>query len=283
MELIFTNRKNRVWLTSLIIVLLVAFLIVELFPLFWMAEISFKQYSDVIATPPKFIFDPTLENYAKAVSEKRTPFFHYFLNSAIVGVCSTAIALLVGVPAAYGFVRCRFRGKRNLKFWVLTTRMAPPIAVLIPYFIVFNQLRLIDSYLTIILMHITINLALVVWMAISFLEEVPVELEEAAIIDGCSRLGSFLRVTFPLMAPGLAAISILALVFSWNDLLFALVLTGRKTATAPVLITSFITYQDVAWGKLTAASMLIMLPVVLFAFSVQKYILRGLTLGAVKG
>ena len=161
--------------------------------------------------------------------------------------------------------------------------MAPPIAVLIPYFIIFNRLQLIDSYLAITLMHITINLALIVWMAISFIEDVPVELEEAAVVDGCSRVHSFFKVTLPLLAPGLSAISVLALIFSWNDLLFALVLTGRKTATAPVLITSFITYQDVSWGKLSAASMLIMLPVVVFAFSVQKYILRGLTLGAVKG
>ena len=161
--------------------------------------------------------------------------------------------------------------------------MAPPIAVLIPYFIVFHKLRLIDSYAALIVMHITINLALVVWMAMSFIEEIPVELEEAAMIDGCSRIRAFIWVTFPLIAPGLAAITILALIFSWNDLLFALVLTGRKTATAPVVITSFITYQDVAWGKLSAASMLIMLPVVIFAFMVQKYILRGLTFGAVKG
>lgn len=283
MEIIITHRKNRSWISIFIVLGLIVFLLFELFPLFWMAEISFKQYKDVIAVPPKLVFRPTLDNYALAVSEKRTPFLHYFWNSGIVGLCSTVIALLVGVPAAYGFVRCRFPGKQNLKFWILTTRMAPPIAVLIPYFIIFNRLKLIDSYLTITLMHITINLALIVWMAISFIEEVPVELEEAAVIDGCSRIGSFLRVTLPLLAPGLAAISVLALIFSWNDLLFAVVLTGRRTATAPVLITSFITYQDIAWGKLTAASMLIMLPVIVFAFSVQKYILRGLTLGAVKG
>ena len=233
--------------------------------------------------PPKWIYKPTSENYLAVIKEKRTPFTHYLLNSTIVGLSSTLIALLVGLPAAYSFVRYRFPGKERIKFWILTTRMAPPIAVLIPYFIIFHKLRLIDSYISLIAMHITINLALVVWMAMSFIEEIPVELEEAAMIDGCSRMRAFAWVTFPLIAPGLAAISILALIFSWNDLLFALVLTGRKTATAPVVITSFITYQDVAWGKLSAASMLIMLPVVIFAFMVQKYILRGLTFGAVKG
>jgi multiple sugar transport system permease protein len=248
-----------------------------------MAQISFKKYKDVIAMPPRWIFEPTLENYAEVLHEKRTPFAHYLMNSAIVGICSTLIALAVGIPAAYAFVRYRFGGKENIKFWILTTRMAPPIAVLIPYFLLFNRMRLIDSYISIIIMHITLNLALVVWMAISFVEEVPVELEEAALIDGCSRIKAFFRVTFPLMAPGIAAIAILALIFSWNDLLFALVLTGRKTATAPVVITSFISYQDVAWGKLSAASMMIMLPVIVFAFTVQKYILRGLTFGAVKG
>jgi len=268
---------------GLIIATLLVILLFELFPLFWMLEISFKGYKDVIAMPPKLLFEPTLKNYREVIAAKRTPFLHYLGNSAIVGLCSTAVALAVGIPAAYSFVRFRFPGKENIKFWILTTRMAPPIAVLIPYFLLFNRLRLIDSFVTLILMHVTLNLALVVWMAISFIEEVPVELEESAVIDGCSRIGAFARVTFPLIAPGIAAISILAMIFSWNDLMFSLVLSGRNTATAPVVITSFITYQDVAWGKLSAASMLIMLPVVVFALLVQKYILRGLTFGAVKG
>lgn len=275
-------KSKKRWVNLLLLAVILVFLVIELFPLLWMAEISFKQYKDVIAMPPKWIFEPTLENYEMVLSEKRTPFYRYFINSAIVGIASTFLALLVGVPAAYGFVRFKFKGKENLRFWILTTRMAPPIAVLIPYFVVFNRLKLIDSYIAVTLMHITLNLALIVWMAISFIKEVPVELEEAAIIDGCSRLRSFFKITLPLMAPGLAAISILAFIFSWNDLLFALILTGRKTATAPVVITSFITYQDVAWGKLSSASMMIMAPVIVFAFSVQKYILRGLTFGAIK-
>jgi len=248
-----------------------------------MLQISLKRYVDAIAMPPKWIFTPIIKNFVAVLQEKRTPFHYYLLNSTIVGLSSTGIALLVGLPAAYSFVRFRFPGKKDIKFWVLTTRMAPPIVVLVPYFVLFHKLGMIDRFPSLIILHVTINLALVVWMTTSFIQEVPPELEEAALIDGCSHIGAFVRVTFPLIAPGIVAITILALIFSWNDLLFALVLSGRRTATAPVVITSFITYQEVAWGKLSAASILIMLPVILFALLVQKYIVKGLTFGAIKG
>lgn len=270
-------------LDTVAICVLVIVLLWELFPIFWMISLSFKKYVDIIAMPPRWIFHPTMKNYTEVIREKKTPFHFYFLNSVFVGLSSTAIALLVGIPAAYGFSRFRFPGKRDLKFWVLTTRMAPPIAVLIPYFVLFHKLKLIDRFPSLVLVHVTINLALVVWMMMSFIQEIPRELEEAALIDGCSNIGAFLRITLPLIAPGVAAVAVLAFIFSWNDLLFALVLSGRRTATAPVVITSFISYQEVAWGKLSAASTLIMLPVILFALLVQKYIVRGLTLGAIKG
>ncbi len=250
------------------------------FPIVWMILTSFKTEVDALAMPPKWLFYPTLQNYLEAMVE--TGFSRYFLNSVIVACASILIVLAVGIPAGYSLARFNFKGKRDLAFWILSTRMAPPITFLIPFFIMFRSLGLIDTRLGLIILHITINLALVIWMMRGFFQEIPVEIEEAALVDGCNRVQVLLRIALPISVTGIASTAILSFIFSWNELMFAIVLTSNIAKTAPAGIYNFIGYQEVRWGDLCAASVVVLVPVFIFIVLVQKHLIRGLTFGAMK-
>ncbi len=261
--------------------LLALFALWCLFPIYWLLNTSLKTARDAIARPPRFIFTPILENYQKVLLDGEI--WGFFLNSTIVGLGSTAMTLAVGIPAAYVLARFPFRGSADVSFWILTTRMTPPVAMLIPFFVMYYQLGLLDTHIGLVIVHAGLNLSIVVWILKGFFQEIPKELEEAAYIDGCGYWSTFTRIVLPLARPGIAAAGILTFLFSWNEFLFALVLADSHVRTVPVGLYGFIGYQQIRWGELSASAMLMLVPVLLFVALFQRPLIRGLTFGAVKG
>ncbi|MHB1415492.1 MAG: carbohydrate ABC transporter permease [Chloroflexota bacterium] len=260
--------------------LVIAIVVVVLFPFLWLLQMSLKIEAEAFKMPPKLLFVPTLQNYRDLLDSK---FLRYFGNSAISSTSTTVLALLLGVPAAYALSRARFGNNAAVAMWILFTRMVPPIAFGIPFFMVYRNLGLIDTLYGLVLIYLTFNLSLVVWMMRSFFDGLPRSLEEAAYIDGAGRTEAFLRITLPLAGPGLATTAIFCFLMSWNDFFFSLILTRTNAMTAPVGIVNFMNYEGWEWGKITAASTLIALPILLISFLVRKYLVQGLTAGALKG
>jgi multiple sugar transport system permease protein len=259
-------------------VLLVVILIPFLFPLFWMLLSSLKTQVQNTAYPPVWMFTPTLGNYREVFL--KNPFLVFTFNSLVVAAGSTGLALILGLPGSYAIARYKRTG---IALAILTARMAPGIAYLIPWFILFTKLKMIDSYTALILTHLIVALPLVLWVMIGFFEDVPGELIEAARIDGCSNFSAFLRVAIPLVKPGIVATAILSFIFSWNNFLFSLIIAGFKTRTLPIAVYNFLSYEEINWGGLTAAATIITLPVLVLSLFIQKHIVRGLTFGALKG
>lgn len=249
-----------------------------LFVFYWMLATSLKDQGSVTAYPPTFLFRPTLANYRKVLG--RTPFPSFLLNSAVVGAGATGLGLLLGLPAAYSIARFR---QSRLAVGVLVSRMAPGIGYLVPWFMLFSQVGLVDTHLALILTHLILTLPLTIWVMVPFFEDLPPGMEEAALIDGCSWYGVLWHVAIPLTRPGMVAAGILSFIFSWNNFLFALILGGDRTRTLPVAVFNFMTFEEVNWGAVAAAATLICLPVVLLALLIQRHLVSGLTLGGVKG
>jgi multiple sugar transport system permease protein len=266
--------------TIVIYVQTLALLAVTLFPVLWLVQLSLKVEREAFLMPPKLLFWPTLENYVALFQGK---FARSFGNSLIVGVLTTLISLLLGVPAAYALSRGAVQADKSIALWILTTRMAPPIAFAIPFFLTYRYLGLIDTLLGLVVIYLTFNLSLVIWMMRTFFDGLPRSLEEAAEIDGASPWAAFLRITLPLAGPGLATTAIFCFLFAWNDFFFALVLTRSHAQMAPVAIVNFMNYEGWEWGKIAAGGTMIMLPVVAFSLLVRRYLIRGLTAGALKG
>jgi multiple sugar transport system permease protein len=244
----------------------------------WMIEAAFKNQMQNTAIPPLLIFRPTLENFVTVFS--RNPMWRFLLNSVIVGAGATALALLFGLPAAYGIARYRLQ---RLAIAILVARILPGISYLVPWFIMFSKVKLIGTYPTLILAHTMITLPMVIWLMIGFFEDIPRELDEAALIDGCAPFEAFYKIALPLTRPGIAASAILSFIFSWNNFMFSLVLANQDTRPLPVAVFSFISYTQVDWGGLNAAAFLVTLPVLVMILFAQKHMVRGLTLGSVKG
>jgi multiple sugar transport system permease protein len=265
--------------------LLLMAVIVSTVPVYWMITISLKTEADQFARPPHwFDFAATFAHYADAFSTRS--FGRYLITSSVVAIISTACAMTLGTIAAYGLARFRLRGKLNkqLSLWVLSTRMFPPIITAIPLFLMMRDLGLLNTIASLCIAYTGLNLPFVVWMMRGFFQELPVELEEAAMVDGDSRMGALLRVILPLATPGLAATAVFCLIMSWNELLMALVLTQTDAAmTLPVGIAGRVTQYEIKWGVMSAAGTVAMVPILLFALAVQRYLVRGLSLGAVKG
>ncbi|MBI4842660.1 MAG: carbohydrate ABC transporter permease, partial [candidate division NC10 bacterium] len=230
------------------------------------------------AFPPVWIFPPTLNNYREVFV--KNPFFTFTWNSLVVAAGSTGLALVLGLPGSYAIARFKRTG---IALAILTARMAPGIGYLIPWFILFTKMKMIDTYTALILTHLIVALPLVLWVMIGFFEDVPGELIEAARIDGCSNFSAFLRVALPLVKPGIVATAILSFIFSWNNFLFSLIIAGFKTRTLPIAVYNFLSYEEINWGGLTAAATIITLPVLVLSLFIQKHIVRGLTFGALKG
>jgi ABC-type glycerol-3-phosphate transport system permease component len=243
--------------------------------------LSFKTRLQMFAPTPLFVWVPTLQNYASIL---QTPvFLQAFGNSVAISASAVALSLVVGVPTAYAVARFHFAGRGFLFFALLVMRMLPPIAVLVPMYVLFNAAGLINTRVSVVLAYATFSLPLVVWIMRGFFEELPRELEESAWIDGADRFAAFRLVVLPLARPGLAACAILCLLVAWNDFLFAAVLTNGDTRTLPVLMAGFSGDTGINWGDMTASAVLVVLPVLVFAFAAQRHLVTGLSSGSVKG
>jgi multiple sugar transport system permease protein len=259
--------------------LLVFASLVVLLPILWVLRTSFANRLIAYKIPPVWLFTPTLENY-RMIFEKY-PFQKYFVNSLVVSVVASLVALAVGSLAAYSIARFR-TGDPVLRLSMLSTQMLPPITLVIPIFLLARIFHLWDSRLGLVLAYLSFNLPYTVWILIGFFQGIPVDLEEAAMMDGCSRLRAFLRVTVPVSLPGLLAAGVFNFILNWNEFLFALILTGRDTRTLPVAIASLWTQQGVQIGAVSAATVLVILPVIILTWIIQKSLVRNLTFGSIK-
>lgn len=271
-----TRRQRRLVTIALLIVLSVLLL-----PYVWLILTSLKDRVDIFNGDPFAAFTPTLENYRVAFVEKG--FVKNLVNSTIIAAGATILALLIGVPAAYALSRTRGRGGAIVLFTLLAARLMPAIVLAVPLFILFADLKLLGTYPAPIIAHLTFLIPFVTWMMRGFFLAVPVELDEAATIDGASRHRFFLSVMLPLTRGGLAATAIFCVINSWNELLYGLILTNRNTATLPVAVPGLMTPIGTFWGQIAAVGVVTTLPMLIFALLVQRHIVRGMTGGALAG
>ena len=266
-----------------LVLIVVTFLMI--FPIFWLISASLKNPIDIFAIPPIFIpSNPTLDHYILLFFEAEI--FKYIFNSIIVAVFTTCLTLSIGTLSAYSLARFRLPYKMNerLSFWVLSTRMFPPIVTIIPLFAMMKFLHLLNSRIGLIIAYAAFNLPFVVWMMKGFFQEIPQELEEAAMVDGDSRMTAFVRIILPIAKPGLIATAIFTLIMSWNEFMFALILSQtRAAATLPIGIASRVTQYEIQWGPMSAGGVIAVIPVLIFSFIVQKHLVRGMSFGAIKG
>ncbi len=270
--------ERRLLPTVLFYVVVAAILAIVLLPFLWMLASSFKTQVDIIAWPPKLLFSPTLRNYEKVFGEQ--DFLRYFLNSTVVGTASVGLSLLLGLPAAYSIARFT---QRKLAVFILLARLMPGISFLMPWYIVFSRLHLMDSYTALILSHMLIALPIVIWIMSTYFATIPPELEESAMVDGATRQYAFWKIILPLSGPGVITATTLAFIFSWNNFMFSQVLSMEKTRTLPIAVYNFLSYAEVDWGGVMAAAVAIMAPAIVLTMVFQKYVVKGLTMGAVKG
>ena len=273
------GRKRRAG-DALALLALLAYTAFALFPLLWIFLMSLKTQMDVIATPPKFIFTPTFQNYAEVLS--RPDFLVPLKNTVIVTLGALMLSVIIGLPAAYALARMEFRGKEDLAFSFLSLRFAPELIILLPLFVIYQSLGLYDTYIGLILVYQLITFPLMVWMMRSFLEDVPKELEEAVQIDGGSWFTSFRMIVTRIALPGLAASCVLSFIYAWNHFVFALVLASDRTVITGGLL-QFISFEQIQWGAMAAGVMLAIIPEFIIAVFALRYMIRGLTAGTVKG
>jgi multiple sugar transport system permease protein len=250
------------------------------FPFYWMVTTSLKTQVVALQSPPAWIFAPTLANYVEVLFEDKVGIA--LINSIIVAVCTTLLAVALGTPAAYALARFEFRGKTDLWFWFITNRFVSPVVLAFPVFLIARDLGLRDTHLALILMYLTFTLPIVIWICTDQFRSIPRELDEAALLEGASQWRIFRSICLPLAMPGVAVSSILAFIFSWNELLFAYILAPKNAKTAPAMAVTFMEGYDVPYGKIMATSTLIVIPVLIFALLASKHLVRGLTMGAVK-
>jgi multiple sugar transport system permease protein len=273
--------------------LLAAYALISLAPIAYLVVTAFKLPADTAALPPRFLpgaaapedsfwFRFTLQNFRRVLSDDGT--LLYFCNSLFVSVCSTVLSVAAGALAGYGFSRFPFRGSRDALFFVLSTRMLPPLAVAVPISFMYSRLGILDTRFGLVLLYTCFNLSFATWMMKAFIDEIPAAYEEAALLDGHTRREAFLRVVLPQAAPGLAATAVFSLISAWNEYAFALTLTSTDAVTMPVRIHAIIGDSgSVPWGPLAAAAALFLLPIAFFGLIMRKHLVRGATVGAVKG
>ncbi len=259
---------------------LAAVIAFSLFPFYWMVAASFKTQTDLLASPPLWLFTPTLQNYQDIFADSKV--IGAVGNSLIVATSTTLLAVLLGAPAAFALARYEFRGKADLWFWFISNRMISPIVLALPIYMLALQMRILDTHLVLVLIYLTFTLPIVVWICTDQFKSIPPELEQAARLDGASQFTIFRKIYLPLGAPGIAVSAVFSFMFSWNELLYALVLTRRNVQTAPVIATSFMSGYELPWGKIMATGTVIVLPVTIFALIVSRHMVRGLTMGATK-
>jgi multiple sugar transport system permease protein len=251
------------------------------FPFYWMVTSSLKEQTDLLASPPVWWFRPTLAHYNEIFADRIVT--QAVLNSMIVSTCTTILAVVLGTPAAYALARFEFRGKKDLWFWFISNRMISPIVLALPVYILARQLGLLNTHFVLILIYLTFTLPIVVWICTDQFRSIPSDLEQSARLEGANQFDIFWRIYLPLGAPGVAVSAIFAFIFSWNELLYGLVLiTSQGLKTAPVVATNFMSGYELPWGKIMATGTVIVLPVTIFALLVSRHMVRGLTMGATK-
>jgi multiple sugar transport system permease protein len=257
-------------------------LVWALVPLLWMVLSSIKPSEQVTVSSPKVLFAPTFSNYRELFSGAND-LGPYILHSVLAAGLAAGLAVVLGAPAGYGLARTRTRGKRHLSFWIISTRMAPIAAVVLPLFLIYRWLGLLDSVPGLVLAYLTFSLPFAIWLMSAFFAQVPYSLEESALVAGCSRWQTFWYVMLPLTKPGLVTTFVLCLVFSWNDYAFALVFSGPDSQTLPIAASQLVTQTGIDWGQLTAIGTIVVLPMMLVGIAVRRWLVTGLTLGAVTG
>jgi ABC-type glycerol-3-phosphate transport system permease component len=263
-------------------VLFLLMILIWAFPVIWVILTSFKSRTDIFTLPPKIFFNPTFEHYIEAFL-RTSDITHGTFNSILAATATTLITLLIAVPAGYAFSRVTFRFRNQLSFFALMTQMAPPIGMIIPYFFILSRTGMLDSYTGLIAIHMTLTVPFSIWLMITYFQDIPVSLEESAAIDGASPFTTFFRVVLPTAWGGVGVTAIFAFIESWNEFLYAVVLTGSRTKTVPVAIFSFLTTEESLWGPFTATGVTIMAPVIIVALFAQRQMIKGMTLGATKG
>ena len=276
------RRNGRpAWRNAWQVVVVAFMLFWALGPVVWMALTSIKPDTIVAAMPPVWVFLPTLGNYADLVASE--DFRRYLTNTIIVATVTSLLATTFGFLSAYSFTRFRYRGSTFLPLFYLVVRMVPRISLVLPFYVILTQLQMLNTKTALILSYTTFALPFGIWMMIGFLKELPIDLEEAAAVDGCTRWQILTKVVIPLAAPGIATTAIFAFLLGWNEFLFSLILAGPESRTLPVMVAGFETDRGIRWGQLCSAAVSIMLPVIAVALFLQRHIVKGLTMGAVKG
>jgi multiple sugar transport system permease protein len=259
---------------------LICLLVIFLLPLLWVFGLSLKTREQIFTTPPLFLWWPTMENYFAVLSEGN--FLVSFWNSFLVTTSTVLVSLFAGIPAAYTIARFRFPGRKLIFFSLLFMRMLPPIAALLPLYVMYSLVGLINTRIGLILAYTTFSLPVIVWVTRDFFKSVPRDLEEAAYMDGASRTGAFLRIALPLAKPGITTAAILSLLLAWNDFIFAAILTNNATRTSPVLLSTYAGSETgTDWGAIAASGILVLLPVIVFSLIVQRHLVPGLSSGTI--
>jgi multiple sugar transport system permease protein len=251
-----------------------------LFPVLWIATMMIKPEAVMFERPTVWWFQPTLEHFDFVLA---AGFQWYLLTSFVVALASTILVVIIGTPAAYAFARFEIWRRDDLFLFILATRMAPPVCLVIPFYLIYSRLGLIDTYAGLTMAYLTFNLSFYVWVLRSFCRDLPVELEEAAMVEGYPRWQVLWRIVLPLLRPGIVATAVLCFIFAWNEFLFAFMLGGKTVKTLPVAIPTLITTQGVKWGEMAIVGIVALVPILIVVFLLQRHIVRGLTLGAVKG
>ena len=267
---------------TLIFAVAVAVLAVWAFPVLWALLTSFKTERDVLAYPPKVVFAPTLANYADVLFGSATILPNLFSSFVVAGF-TTVFTIVIAVPAAYALARLEFPAKRSTGFYVLATQMLPPIGLIIPYYLAMQKLAALDTYSGLIVIYLTFSLPFAVWLMVSYFEDIPREMEEAALLDRAGRMRALWYVILPQVRGGIAVTTIFVFLNAWNEFLFAVVLGGNRVRTVTVAMFNFISVEQTLWAKLAAGAVLAMLPVIVLGLVAQRHIVKGLTVGAVKG
>lgn len=249
-------------------------------PVLWISNISLKTRAEIAVPVPSFIFRPTLENYAAILENPNL--VRYAANSLIIASVTTVITIALASLAAYGLARFTFRGREGLLTWILSLRMMPVIAVVVPFYIMYQRLGLLDTYAGIILAYLPVTLPFAIWLLYSFIRDVPVVLDEAAMLDGCGPWRTFLEIVLPVSLPSVAVTAIFTFIVCWNEFLLALILTANRAKTFAVGMSEFVLSYEVLWGQISAAAMMMLLPLLVIVYLVQRHIVKGMTLGAVR-
>lgn len=271
--------RRRSVLTTIALTLI---LMVWAFPIIWAVLVSLKSEPEVLAYPPRIVFVPTLDNYRDALFGGFS-ILPSFFTSFIVSALTTALTIIVAVPAAYAFARLRLRGKRTIGFYTLVTQMIPPVGLVIPYYLILSKIGWLDTYQGMVTVFLTFSLPFAIWLMVSYMEDIPREMEEAAFLDKANRLQTLWHIILPQVRGGIAVTVIFVFLNAWNEFLFAVQLGGNKVRPVTVAMYNFVSVEQTLWAKLAAAALIAMLPVVIIGIVAQKQIVKGLTVGAVKG